>query len=353
MVAGQVQQFGFQHNGISRSYLVRTPEGYDGNQPYPVILLLHGIGGSGNDMMYGTGMMAVADNALDPFILVAPDATIDPFFGTTWWNEGVSPLATTDDAGFISALLDTVSANFSVESRRIYCAGFSDGGFMTQRLACELSDKIAAFASVAGTRASSLICNPGRTVPVFHIHGTADETVGYTGDLLMGSPLLASYFIGVDELISSWISINNCSAEIESLVLGESTEVFKYSPCVSSVETWLYKVNGGAHEWQLTPDFNTNIEIWNFFSDYVLPLGMEDFLGEALRIYPQPSEGLFYLDGIDGVSELKVYDAAGTLLLSESGVNRELNLLTFPKGLYMLHVKMVSGERFTHKLVKQ
>lgn len=353
LFSAQVQQLGFSHNGADRTYLIRTPAGYDNEQSYPLVLLLHGIGGSGNDMMYGTGMMALADNAQDPFILVAPDATVDPFFGTPWWNEGMSPLATADDTGFLSALIDTVIANFSAEPQRVYCAGFSDGGFMTQRLACELSDKIAAFASVAGTRATSIACDPVRQVPVFHIHGTSDETVGYNGDLLLGSPLLASYFISVDELISSWIGIDNCFADVDMVALGDSTETWKFSPCASPVEVWLYKVNGATHEWQLTPDFDTNAEIWEFFTQYVLPLGIEDAFSQRGRIYPQPSEGLFFIDGVSDLVKAEVYTAEGRLVASVQEYNlREINLRDFPDGLYLLEAETQSGLRISHKLMK-
>ncbi len=94
------------------------------------------------------------------------------------WN--VSSTTGTDDVGFISALIDTVDYQYSIDLNRVFATGMSMGGFMSYRLACELSERIAAIASVTGLQAF-YPCNPNRPVPILQFHGTADPVVPYAG----------------------------------------------------------------------------------------------------------------------------------------------------------------------------
>ncbi|MCB9248770.1 MAG: hypothetical protein H6613_09605 [Ignavibacteriales bacterium] len=120
-------------------------------------------------------MNEVADTA--GFIVVYPNAVL------TAWSCGINLTAGhVNDVGFIDALLDTLANNYSIDEERIYCCGFSLGGFMSHRLACQLSNRIAAIADVAGSIAQDFTTNitTAHPMPVLKFHGT-DQIIPYDG----------------------------------------------------------------------------------------------------------------------------------------------------------------------------
>ena len=121
------------------------------------------------------------------------------------WNSGFGndlnwPTPDINDIGFISSLIDTLSNRYNVDLNRIYAAGFSNGGFMAYNLACQLSDRITAVASVAGVMSTetAVNCNPSRPIPVLHIHGTDDTIVRLDS---------TSFRLSVDETVSIGLNL--------------------------------------------------------------------------------------------------------------------------------------------------
>ena len=217
---------------------------------------------------------------------------------------------------------------------------------MTNRLACELNDKIAAFASVGGTRASSVECDPDRGIPFLHIHGTADDVVDYTGESLFGSAFLASLFIGVDELIGSWVGNNSCIADIAAISVGENTEAYKYTACDDQSEVWLYKVNGAGHEWYLTSDFSTPALIWEFFSQFEYFVGIKESGSSPISVYPNPTTDRIQISGAHTSFTFELLDQNGRVVLKGMLFPGEsINVAELPKGLYMLRL---SNETIVH-----
>ena len=257
----------FNYGGISRSYQMYVPAAYAPGVDVPVVLNLHGYGSNNTQQMsYGT-FKAIADTA--NFLVLAPQGSNDGNGTTHWnanWGTGV------DDIGFINALLDTISANYSVNQNRIYSTGMSNGGFMSLTLAGQLDDRIAAVASVTGTM--SVLQIPANTVtrpvPVMQIHGDSDPTVAYNGD---------SYFISVDSVINYWVGHNNCNTTPVFTAIantntsdGCTAEKYEYLGGTNGAEVVHYKILGGEHTWPGAPftigvtnrDFNASIEIWKF-----------------------------------------------------------------------------------------
>lgn len=219
--------------------------------------------------MHFSGFNAVADTGR--FAVVYPQGLDNA------WNVGLIPAATADDAGFLSALTDTLHARYSIDRRRVYACGLSNGGFMSYRLACELPGRIAAIASVAGTMTPTALkaCMPAEPIPVMHMHGTEDHIVPYAGD---------AGKIAVDTLMTFWKRINGCSAEPQISRLpdraGEGSYVVKYfwtSPG-QSAPVVLLKIGGGGHTWpgsvgktgsgNTNRDINASREIWNFVRQF-------------------------------------------------------------------------------------
>lgn len=139
-------------DGLERSFLVFVPAGYDGLEPIPLVLNLHGAGSTAAEQVIYSQLNLVSDTA--GFLVVIPDA-IDNF-----WNSGFSfiPPGSPDDVSFLLGLLDSMSTRYNIDPNRIYSTGMSNGGFMSYRLACEASDRIAAIASVTGSMADK--CTP-------------------------------------------------------------------------------------------------------------------------------------------------------------------------------------------------
>jgi len=161
-----------------RTYLVHLPAGYDGTVELPLVIAMHG--GTGNAVnIENQSQLSVKANQ-ENFIVVYPEGVSRPVTNIRTWNAGwccgFASSSEADDVGFINALLDTLIKNYSVDNNRIYATGMSNGGFMSYRLACELSYRIAAIAPVAATM-SMTSCNPDRPVPVMDIHSFLDEAV--------------------------------------------------------------------------------------------------------------------------------------------------------------------------------
>ena len=117
------------------------------------------------------------------FIVVYPEGTL--LQGSTHWNVGGWITgSTTDDVGFSISLLDSISNEYNIDATRVYSTGMSNGGYMSFLLACQMSDKIAAIASVTGSMTPQTynVCNPQHPTPILQIHGTSDQTVPYLGD---------------------------------------------------------------------------------------------------------------------------------------------------------------------------
>jgi polyhydroxybutyrate depolymerase len=132
----------FTFDGVNRTYIVNTPTGYNTNQKYPLVFILHGVTQTANGMMNYSGFNTTSNDS--GFIAVYADGVNNS------WNSTMGASGT-NDIGFINALLDTMMTKYSVNPARVYSCGFSNGGYMSHRIACELGNRFAAIASVAGT----------------------------------------------------------------------------------------------------------------------------------------------------------------------------------------------------------
>lgn len=284
-----------------RSYRVYIPSIYNASNPASLVITLHGLGDNMTNFS-GIGMNLIADTA--NIIVVVPLAIDDPtmamYYGTgnaTAWNSGAGfqgyyPNSAVNDVAFLNALMDTAQANYSINPSHIYICGFSMGGFMTERMACESNTRVAAFASVAGTIGIGLTsCNPGRPVPLAHFHGTGDQTVSYTAN---------TYGINTDSLIHFWILNNSCditatSSTFPDLVAdGFTVDHYIYPNGDQGSEVELFKANGADHQWLYPPanDISYTIEIWKFFRKHELPANMITPISnnQNVNIYPNPAK---------------------------------------------------------------
>jgi len=311
------------HDDQERSYITYVPESYTGDNPVAVVFNFHGYTSNAESQMGYGDFRAVADR--ENFLVVHPQGTIDPTSGQTFWNAQWAPNGV-DDIGFVSALIDSLAAEYNVDLTRVYSTGMSNGGFLSHTLACELSDKIAAIASVTGsmtTIQTSLSCNPTNKTPM--------------------------------------VENNNCSTEpeitqIEDINTNDQTTVEKhvYTGCSEGGSVEFFIVDGGGHTWPGTAftigatnqDINASEEIWRFFSQYNIDgvitssttIADEDYF----NIYPTLSTDYLEVEFHEkGIRDLSILSYDGKLLMNQtvSDKNIELNVSGLESGTYFINVK--------------
>ena len=256
------------HDNLERHYIIHIPDSYNDKLSFPLVLCFHGYGGNASGMSY-TNFNYVSDTA--NFIVVYPQGTL--MKGKTHWNVGGWTLdSNTDDVGFISNLLDSLSENYNINQSRIYSTGMSNGGYMSFLLACQLSERIAAIASVTGSMTPQTfnLCNPTHSTPILQIHGTNDQVVPYNGN--------PKWTLSINHILKYWINYNNCDISPTEIyfpdinIKDQSTvKKLTWLNCDSSLVIEHLIVNGGGHDWfgaWGNMDINSSEEIWRFFSKF-------------------------------------------------------------------------------------
>jgi len=343
--------------GLKRTYRLYVPKIYKASQPVPLILNLHGLTSNSQQQEVYGDFRPIADTA--NFILVHPEGTNNGL-GNGWNNFGALGTGT-DDIGFLNALINKISANYSIDQKRIYSTGMSNGGFMSYDLACFLNHRIAAIASVTGSMITSHLkaCKVTRPTPVMEIHGTADNTVPYNG----GGALS---FTHIDTLVNFWVKLNGCGAPVKTTLPNTNTSdgstvehyVFDHGKNNTSVE--LYKVIGGGHSWPGAPpviagtnqDFNASKEIWRFFSKYRLDtptqIVEEQQTTTEIMVFPNPSVNGFYIflpQVLEGSYAIDIFNGLGQEVLAKSGVTTTCFIPgeALSAGMYFIKIKKGSS----------
>lgn len=257
--------------GVTRSYLVYLPAGYDGVTELPVVLVYHGGDMTSQAMLQMVDLRPMAD--AEGFVAVYPQGLVGKDGTTIWdsvgpWSGGV------DEIGFTSAMIDALDAAYAVDLQRVYACGYSNGANLVWELACFLSDRVAAVGAVAGSmwQWTETLCAPTRPVPVLSVHGTQDWYNPWSG----GPP----FSLGLLAASAYWAA--NAGADLSpavqalpDLVPGDGSTVERYtfgngSACVR-VEH--YKVLGGGHDWPGVfgnMDIDASQVIWDFVSQFDL-----------------------------------------------------------------------------------
>lgn len=232
-----------EHGGLTRTFRVRLPPGYDASQPHPVVLLFHGGGGSGRQLEENSARFdPIADR--EGAIAIYPDGT---GLLKTWNGEGCCGAAVredVDDVGFVAALLDHLEAEVCVDPRRVFATGMSNGGIFSHRLGCELSERIAAIGPVAGVAMTST-CTPSRPVPMLHIHGSEDAHVPWEGGEGCGPAGVP--FPAVSTSMEGWRTRNTCGSSTTATTTEGDGHCDAYDGCAA--DTVLCTIEGGGHSW--------------------------------------------------------------------------------------------------------
>ena len=329
----QIQTFEWQN--VQRQYLVRTPEQYDGD--IPVLFFLHGLGDNITRLDNEFHFQQIADQI--GWAIVVPQA-LNEGYGTMW-NAGLTA-STTNDSGFLMALLDSLAEPYRINLDSVFFTGFSMGGFMTHRMAIEHGDRIAACAPVSGL-ITTYMANHAAVAPVrmLHIHGTADPVVGYDG----GSQYFG-YQLGlsVENILNYWKNANGCTDEpkIDTLpdLHNDGLRFVRYTyDCGTDLQH--IKVIGGNHTWYLNEnqyDISYFNEIIQFFKGNNNTTNIADISNtNPLRVYPNPTTGQINIEVSETIA-FEVIDPQGRVVLTSSlkPGNNIIELGNLSQGVYFL-----------------
>lgn len=358
-VMGQWRNETTRHATQNRQYRLYIPKNYKATVPASLIIALHGMNATMEEFSNTIQIDKLADQ--ENTIIVCPQALKDTSSGLVAWNSGVSLQigqqlnSSVDDVGFIRFLIDRIASQYAIDPGKVFAFGFSTGGFMTQRLALELNDKIKVFASVAGTMGNMIFPvqseQPGRPVSIAHFHGTNDNMIGYSYNAFGNT---------VNAMINFWKKNNKSNPKPEYQLLpdrvndGYTVEHYRYTSTFNNARIELFKINGGRHEWfadEDSRDISFTAEIWKFFKQNSTLSGKSfEICKPDFEIFPNPLIGknihirvLGQAEFEDDICTVTVYDGSGRKvtdqkcnLFSGSGIITVPDFLE--KGLYWVKV---------------
>lgn len=243
--------------GGDRAVDVFVPPSYREGTPAPVVLMLHayGVNGALEELFFRLEPWARSVG----FLYIAPDGTPNGG-GRSYWNATDACCAPQladgkptepDDEAYLIGLLDELKTKFTVDPKRVFLVGHSNGAFMAHRLACTHPDRFAAVVSVAGaTFADAAKCPATSPVSLLQIHGTADATIRYDGGAFFGHP-----YPSARATAERWASIDGCAdkpvesgaLDIDGSIVGAETKVLKWASCKADATVELWTIEGGAH----------------------------------------------------------------------------------------------------------
>ena len=275
-------------NQISREFIIYVPDSYTQSSSVPLLFSLHGFGSRAEWNIQYTGFQSLSD--LNGFIIIYPQGTLWKTVpsdkngysseGDTHWNVGwetnLGERSSADDISFIEDLIDWSANNYGIDTNRVYSTGMSNGGFMSYNLACNLSSKIAAIASVTGSMSPVNFnnCDPNHPMPILQIHGLQDYVVPYLGYEGLCKP--------IEDVINYWVDFNSCNKTstdetISDLDGDEYGGIYKtYDNGRNNVSVKLYLLDRMSHDWPRINgpedyeiyDIDAPTIIWEFLSKY-------------------------------------------------------------------------------------
>ena len=258
-----------KRQNLNREFYIYIPDDIDTtNSQVPLLFSLHGYTSRAIWNLGYTGFQSIAET--EKFIVIYPQGTILASTGETHWNVGGWTVgSTTDDVDYLSSLIDWAYSEYKIDRNRVYSTGMSNGGFMSYHLACNLSYKIAAVASVTGSMTPQTYnsCSPTHPTAILQIHGTADGVVPYYGNSISRA---------IPTVMDYWEEYNDCEQEIINIIDdvngdGDGGYLYSYNQCLSDVNLRLYLMTNMGHEWPTNNGQNDIIaanEIWYFLKQY-------------------------------------------------------------------------------------
>ena len=349
-------------DGKSRTYKINVPSSYSSASPSALVIVLHGTYGNGTQVQTQTGFTAKSNSS--NFIAVYPEGISSA--GVRSWNAGeccyYAAANNIDDVGFIDTLIDVLENKYKIDTNRIYATGMSNGGFMSYRLACELSHRIAAIAPVASSMSTFTGCNPVRPLPVMHVHAYDDPAVPYQGGTVANQNPPATV-IALNTVFNTWAVKNNCSTLNKVLHNDSKYTHTVWSNCSCNADIESYFTSNGAHSWPGgggtgldTPSqyINATDSIWNFFLKHPKNCNTTTNVNEpaqndfSFTVYPQPANDYINLavheTARNGEYKIEIFNSLGqhvkteNIAINENNHSKIMDVNNISSGIYFLRI---------------
>jgi polyhydroxybutyrate depolymerase len=263
--------------GGARKATLQVPPNYDPSKSYPLLVVLHGYGANGTleaGYLGATPSKGSAGLVASGVFVIAPDGTLDhgPVDGvpSAFWNATDACCnfenQQVDDVAYLKGLITDIRADYSIDAKRVFLWGHSNGAFMAHRMACDDSGQIAAIIALAGaTWLDASKCAPTDKVSVLDIHGDNDLTIAYGG----GTNVYA--YPGEAVTMARWQGYDGCAAglvegptrlDLEKSLTGAETVVSRFSGCPAGIGVELWTIQGGGHVPVWSADFTQTAWAW-------------------------------------------------------------------------------------------
>ena len=264
-----------EYGKTKRRFIVYLPKGYENTTPHSLIMAFHGYASTPFSLEKFTHFDSMANNG--NIVVIYPEGTTS-LVGLRGWDTGLHPTIKSNDVLFVSDMLNQIQSNLCINPRQIYATGFSNGGGFVAKLACQLSNRVAAFASISGSYVTVFrTCGALRPLPILEFHGTKDTIVPYFG-LEEKNELAALTWA------TRWAKRDNCNSKPIITNQNIITE-YQWMGCSDNTTVIHYKINGEGHSWPHLPfDIRVNNHmlkastaqtIWTFFLSHPLPKNIQ------------------------------------------------------------------------------
>lgn len=252
-------------DGLTRSFILHVPPSVEAGQPLPLLLVLHGGGGTGRKMQRLLGFDAYADQR--GFYVAHPDACdLSDGLRGGHWNDGRGTEMTSgvDDVKFLLEMIAEIGRRVPLDERRLYVTGASNGGMMTYRLGCETEGVFAGIAPVIANIPEPIFasCNPSAPLDFLAINGSADPLVPLEGGEVceeLRSGCAGGQVVSQAESVAKFAAANRCGPAPQSVTLpvevedGTFVEQQTYVNCANGAQVTAYIVHNGGHTWPPNP----------------------------------------------------------------------------------------------------
>lgn len=321
-----------------RRWIVHLPTNYNPETQYPLYINMHGFTSNGNQQSSYSRFNLTANEK--GAIVVYPDGVAKR------WNSGINfgIESNVDDVEFLSILIDRMVLIYNADPIKVYSIGFSAGGFMSYRMACERTNRIAAIGPIGSSITNSTFesCVPARPFPIIAFNGTSDGVTSFAG--------MAGNFPSVPRVMEFWREKNGCdipadTTEVPNTVFGDLCTATKIEQknCDDGVQQILYRINNGGHTWPGTnlpgvgstnQDISANEEIWKFCSQFVIPIAYRCESPQNLSAnLSSENTYVFNWNQQEGINSYNfaLIDSANNIVFTDSLSDNQINIeLTDP-----------------------
>jgi polyhydroxybutyrate depolymerase len=350
------------HQSYQRKYMVHLPTNFTTLSKRPLVVSLHGGSGTMINAQGFSLLNPIADQ--NNFIVAWPQGygIASPGFSWADGRNTSADKAGIDDIGFINKLIDGLIIKYNIDTNKIYICGFSNGGFMVQRIACQSSDRFAAMASLGSSMDTVLYktCKPTKPIPMAFFNGTSDPAMPYYGGALQNPQVIP--VVPVDTTVQFWIAHNHCKTKNSVYNFPDifttdnsKAELYNYTNCDGNAEVKFYKLINGGHTWPgvLIPsqastlgntnrDINGSLELWYFFKNHTLKKTVveikEKFSSSRISIYPNPaSTSLHFSFSENDKYKISIENIFGQNLIKTENQNH-LDISNLQSGIYLITI---------------